>query len=101
MDRLCESRRGTAVHYLCDEKSDWYPDIDDMRKKITDRTVAIVLINPNNPTGALYPKEMLQQIVDLAREHQLMIFSDESTIVWLWTGSSIFPSLPWLRICSA
>ncbi len=68
---------GTAVHYLCDEKSDWYPDIDDMRKKITDRTVAIVLINPNNPTGALYPKEVLQQIVDLAREHQLMIFSDE------------------------
>ena len=68
---------GTAVHYLCDEKSDWYPDIDDMRKKITDRTVAIVLINPNNPTGALYPKEVLQQIIDLAREHQLMIFSDE------------------------
>lgn len=92
---------GTAVHYLCDEKSDWYPDIDDMRKKITDRTVAIVLINPNNPTGALYPKEVLQQIVDLAREHQLMISPTKSTIVWLWTGSSIFPSLPWLRICSA
>ena len=51
-------------------KSEWYPDIDDMRSKITDRTVAIVLINPNNPTGALYPKEVLQQIVDLAREHQ-------------------------------
>ncbi|KAB8286849.1 aminotransferase [Bifidobacterium ramosum] len=68
---------GTAVHYTCDEKSEWYPDIDDMRAKITDRTVAIVLINPNNPTGALYPPEVLQQIVDLAREHQLMIFSDE------------------------
>ena len=68
---------GTAVHYVCDEESEWYPDIDDMRSKITDRTVAIVLINPNNPTGALYPKEVLQQIVDLAREHQLMIFSDE------------------------
>ena len=68
---------GTAVHYICDEDSEWYPDIDDMRSKITDRTKAIVIINPNNPTGALYPKEVLQQIVDLAREHQLMIFSDE------------------------
>ena len=68
---------GTAVHYVCDEDSEWYPDIDDMRKKITDRTKAIVIINPNNPTGALYPKEVLQQIVELAREHQLIIFSDE------------------------
>ena len=68
---------GTAVHYICDEDSEWYPDIDDMRSKITDKTKAIVIINPNNPTGALYPKEVLQQIVDLAREHQLMIFSDE------------------------
>ena len=68
---------GTAVHYVCDEDSEWYPDIDDMRSKITDKTKAIVIINPNNPPGALYPKEVLQQIVDLAREHQLMIFSDE------------------------
>ena len=68
---------GTAVHYVCDEDSEWYPDIDDMRSKITDKTKAIVIINPNNPTGALYPKGVLQQIVDLAREHQLMIFSDE------------------------
>ena len=68
---------GKAVHYICDEQSEWYPDIDDMRKKITDRTKAIVIINPNNPTGALYPKEVLQQIVELAREHQLIIFSDE------------------------
>lgn len=68
---------GTAVHYVCDEDSEWYPNIDDMRSKITDKTKAIVIINPNNPTGALYPKEVLQQIVDLAREHQLMIFSDE------------------------
>ncbi len=68
---------GTAVHYVCDEDSEWYPDIDDMRSKITDKTKAIVIINPNNPTGALYPKEVLQQIVDLARAHQLMIFSDE------------------------
>lgn len=68
---------GTAVHYICDEQSDWYPDIADIRSKITDRTKAIVIINPNNPTGALYPREVLQQIVEVAREHQLMIFSDE------------------------
>ena len=68
---------GTAVHYICDEQSVWYPDIEDIKKKITDKTKAIVIINPNNPTGALYPREVLQQIVDVAREHQLMIFSDE------------------------
>lgn len=68
---------GKAVHYICDEQSEWYPDMDDIKKKITDRTKAIVIINPNNPTGALYPKEVLQQIVNIAREHQLMIFSDE------------------------
>lgn len=68
---------GKAVHYICDEESEWYPDIEDMRKKITDKTKAIVIINPNNPTGALYPKEVLEQIVKLAREHQLIIFSDE------------------------
>ena len=68
---------GKAVHYICDEQSDWYPDIEDMRRKITDRTKALVIINPNNPTGALYPKEVLQKIVDLAREHHLIIFSDE------------------------
>ena len=68
---------GKAVHYICDEQSDWYPDMEDIKKKINHRTKAIVLINPNNPTGALYPREVLQQIVDIAREHQLMIFSDE------------------------
>ena len=68
---------GTAVHYICDEQSEWYPDIEDIKKKITDKTKAIVIINPNNPTGALYPREVLQQIVDVARERQLMIFSDE------------------------
>lgn len=68
---------GKVVHYICDEESEWYPDIEDMRKKITDRTKAIVIINPNNPTGALYPKEILEQIVELAREHNLIIFSDE------------------------
>ena len=68
---------GKAVHYICDEQSEWYPDIEDIRRKITDRTKAIVIINPNNPTGAMYPKEVLQKIVDVAREHQLIIFSDE------------------------
>ncbi len=68
---------GNAVHYICDEQSEWYPDMEDMKKKITDKTKAIVIINPNNPTGALYPREVLQQIVEIAREHQLIIFSDE------------------------
>lgn len=68
---------GKAVHYICDEQSEWYPDMNDIRKKINSRTKAIVIINPNNPTGALYPKEILQQIVDVAREHHLIIFSDE------------------------
>lgn len=68
---------GKAVHYICDEQSAWYPDIEDMKKKVNDHTKAIVIINPNNPTGALYPKEVLQEIVDFAREHQLIIFSDE------------------------
>ena len=68
---------GTAVHYICDEQSEWYPDIEDMRKKITDKTKGIVVINPNNPTGALYPKGILEQIVGLAREHDLILFADE------------------------
>lgn len=68
---------GKAVHYICDEQSEWFPDIDDIKKKVNDRTKAIVIINPNNPTGALYSREILQQIVEVAREHQLIIFSDE------------------------
>lgn len=68
---------GKAVHYICDEESEWYPDIEDIKSKITDRTKAIVIINPNNPTGALYPKEVLEDIVKVAREHGLIIFSDE------------------------
>ena len=68
---------GTAVHYICDEQSDWYPDIADIESKVTSKTKAIVIINPNNPTGALYPKEILEKIVDIARRHQLIIFSDE------------------------
>ncbi len=68
---------GKAVHYICDEQSEWYPDLEDIEKKISERTKAIVIINPNNPTGALYPREVLQQIVEIARRHQLIIFSDE------------------------
>lgn len=68
---------GTPVHYLCDEESDWYPDIEDMRSKITDKTRGIVLINPNNPTGAVYPKQVLLDILELARQHELIVFSDE------------------------
>ena len=68
---------GRAVHYICDEQSDWFPDIDDLRSKVTDRTKGIVVINPNNPTGALYPKEILEQIVQVAREHDLILFADE------------------------
>lgn len=68
---------GKAVHYICDEQSDWMPDLADMRRKITSRTRAIVIINPNNPTGANYAPEILNQIADLAREFDLMIFSDE------------------------
>lgn len=68
---------GTPVHYLCDEDNDWNPDIADLESKITDRTKAIVIINPNNPTGAVYSREVLQQIVDLARRHQLLLLADE------------------------
>ena len=68
---------GKPVHYICDEESEWYPDIADIKAKITAKTKAIVLINPNNPTGAVYPKEILEQIVEIAREFELMIFSDE------------------------
>ncbi|EOH89573.1 aspartate aminotransferase [Enterococcus villorum] len=68
---------GKPVHYICDEQAEWYPDIDDIKSKVTSRTKAIVIINPNNPTGALYPKEILEQIVEIARQHQLIIYSDE------------------------
>ena len=68
---------GTPVHYLCDEASDWYPDLDDIRRKITPNTKGIVVINPNNPTGALYPEPLLREIVEIARKHQLIIFADE------------------------
>ena len=68
---------GKPVHYLCDEEDNWNPSIEDIRSKVTERTKAIVVINPNNPTGAVYSKEILQQIVDVAREHSLLILADE------------------------
>jgi len=68
---------GTAVHYICDEAADWYPDINDIKSKITERTKGIVVINPNNPTGTLYSKELLEEIVKLCRENGLIIFADE------------------------
>ena len=68
---------GNAVHYLCDEQNEWNPDIEDMRKKITKKTKGIVIINPNNPTGALYSEEILKEIVQVARENELILFSDE------------------------
>lgn len=78
---------GTPVHYRCDEGSGWMPDIDDMKAKVTPRTKAIVIINPNNPTGALYPVEVLQQIVEVARQHQLVVFADEIYDKTLFDGA--------------
>jgi len=77
---------GTPVHYRCDEQADWAPDLADMAAKITPRTRGIVVINPNNPTGALYPTEVLKQIVELARQHQLVIFADEIYDKTLYDG---------------
>lgn len=68
---------GKPVHYICDELANWYPDIKDMESKITNRTKGIVIINPNNPTGSLYPRDVLEDIVKLARKYELIIFSDE------------------------
>ena len=79
---------GRPVHYVCDEQADWYPDIDDIKKKINANTRAIVVINPNNPTGALYPVELLQQLVELARQHQLIIFADEIYDKVLYDGAT-------------
>ena len=68
---------GNVVHYTCDEKSEWMPDIEDIKRKITPKTKGIVVINPNNPTGALYERDILEQIVQVAREHDIIIFADE------------------------
>ncbi len=78
---------GRPVHYLCDEQSDWLPDLDDIRRKITPRTRAIVVINPNNPTGALYPVELLTEIVELARQHDLIVMADEIYDKTLYDGN--------------
>ncbi len=79
---------GTPVHYLCDEQSEWLPDIADIRAKITPATRAIVVINPNNPTGALYPDGLLREIVELARQHQLVVFADEIYDKTLYDGAT-------------
>ena len=78
---------GQAVHYLCDEAAGWLPDLADMAAKITDRTRAVVIINPNNPTGAVYPRELLDGILDLARRHQLLVFADEIYDKILYDGA--------------
>ncbi|MFN3616477.1 MAG: pyridoxal phosphate-dependent aminotransferase [Aquabacterium sp.] len=77
---------GRPVHYICDEQQDWYPDIADIRAKITPRTKAIVVINPNNPTGALYPDSLLREIIEVAREHQLIVMADEIYDKTLYDG---------------
>jgi len=79
---------GTPVHYRCDEGTGWLPDLDDIRKKVTPHTKAIVVINPNNPTGALYPDEVLQGIVEIARQHQLIVFADEIYDKTLYDGNT-------------
>jgi len=68
---------GKAVHYICDEAADWVPDLEDINRKITPKTKGIVVINPNNPTGAVYPVELLRKIVEIAVQHELVVFSDE------------------------
>lgn len=82
---------GKAVHYICDEQSDWFPDIDDIRSKVTDKTRAIVIINPNNPTGAVYSEDLLKQIVALAQEHNLVIFADEIYSKITYDGAEFVP----------
>ncbi|WP_033218056.1 pyridoxal phosphate-dependent aminotransferase [Kitasatospora phosalacinea] len=82
---------GTAVHYRCDEQAEWYPDLADIAAKITDRTRAIVVINPNNPTGAVYPRELLEGIAELARRHRLVIYADEIYDKILYDGVEHVP----------
>ena len=79
---------GKPVHYVCDEQAGWMPDIDDIKGKITSNTRAIVVINPNNPTGALYSVDVLKQIVEVARQHQLIVFADEIYDKVLYDGES-------------
>lgn len=79
---------GHPRHYICDEGSGWMPDMDDIRSKISDKTKAIVIINPNNPTGALYPDDVLKDIIEIARQHQLIVFADEIYDKMLYDGRS-------------
>ncbi|MCG7495831.1 pyridoxal phosphate-dependent aminotransferase [Vibrio sp. Of7-15] len=79
---------GNPVHYICDEESDWYPDLDDIKRKITPQTKGIVLINPNNPTGAVYSRDFLLEIVEIARQHKLIIFADEIYDKVLYDGAT-------------
>jgi alanine-synthesizing transaminase len=79
---------GRPVHYLCDEGSGWLPDLADLKRRITSRTRALVVINPNNPTGALYPADLLRELVDIARQHQLIIFADEIYDKTLYDGNT-------------
>ncbi|WP_028108901.1 pyridoxal phosphate-dependent aminotransferase [Ferrimonas futtsuensis] len=83
---------GNARHYRCDEEADWFPDLDDVRAKITPRTRAMVLINPNNPTGAVYSKEILLGMLEIAREHNLVVFSDEIYDKILYDGAEHIPT---------
>ena len=78
---------GTPVHYCCDEESGWLPDIDDIERRITPNTRGIVVINPNNPTGALYPESVLLAIIEVARRHQLIVFADEIYDKTLYDGA--------------
>lgn len=78
---------GTPVHYLCDEQADWYPDLADIKAKITKKTKGIVLINPNNPTGAVYSRDFLLEVIEIARKHNLIIFSDEIYDKILYDGA--------------
>lgn len=82
---------GKAVHYQCDEQAQWYPDIDDIRSKITKRTRAICIINPNNPTGAVYSRELLEDLVKLAEQHRLVIFADEIYSKIVYDGAVHIP----------
>lgn len=79
---------GNAVHYLCDEQADWLPSLDDIKKKISKKTRGIVLINPNNPTGAVYSRDFLLEIVEIARQNNLIIFADEIYDKILYDGAT-------------
>ena len=79
---------GVPVHYVCDEQAGWMPDVADIRKKITPRTRGIIVCNPNNPTGALYPDAVLLEIIELARQHQLVVFADEIYDKTLYDGAT-------------